>query len=371
MDVGVYMFPDEVWRHLLAVVVLLAGCTLAVTVPPTEAPPSPSAAIAVPSASPPTPSRPPSASPNLLASPSPSESASPSAISGPRQTPSATLTPVAATVPPAATASLRPTPGRVRNEGQIALADLPPGRSTFTGEAGPAPAVTTGSHETLGGAALDGADIRCVRREARSGLCVSVRIVTGLVRLENGQRYELALDSEAVADLVATGLCGATPHVVSISATQYELTVVFDRPMLHAGDCGMDAWAFTTPGTIEHVRGALGFPAPPGSYTSSSPAYAAFLTAFVSQAKVAPDCATVTFGSGWGGPIGTFDVTVAGVLDLDGNPVEPRTATVTIADEGPPRLWCVRWTRPHSGATCAGRRVGSRAPWHASRLFVP
>jgi hypothetical protein len=219
------------------------------------------------------------------------------------------------------------------------VADLPHAYSTFVGEAGPSSAVLTGSHWRINGTALSGADILCTRRSATSD-CVAVRIITDKVRLRNGSAYELVLDAEMIGTLVASGLVTATPHVVSVKATQFYLTVQFDRPMLHTGECGSpQGWTMTTPGTIENVRSsAAGFPAPLGAYSSTSAAYDVFLSAFVSQAVVSKDCTTVTFGSGWGGPTGTYDVTVVGVQDRDGNVVQPRTFDVTIADEGAPKL---------------------------------
>ncbi len=126
---------------------------------------------------------------------------------------------------------------------------------------------------------------------------------------------------------------------MSVSATQFDLTVKFDRPMLHVGDCGMESWTLSTPGTIEYVR-AFGqvFPAAVGGYTSSHAGYRDFLTAFVSAADISSDCTTVKLGSGWGAPTGTFDVTISGVEDEDGNVVQPRTFTVDIQDEGAPKL---------------------------------
>jgi hypothetical protein len=150
----------------------------------------------------------------------------------------------------------------------------------------------------------------------------------------------VVLDSDVIGSFVASGMVTATPHVVSVKATQFYLTVQFDRPMLHTGECGApQGWTMTTPGTIENVRSAAaGFPAPLGAYSSTSAAYDVFLSAFVSQAVVSADCTTVTFGSGWGGPTGKYDVTIVGVLDHDGNVVQPRTFDVTIADEGAPKL---------------------------------
>ncbi len=263
-------------------------------------------------------------------------------------TAAATVTSAAATPAPPIPRPATPAPtvapvaGPVHNEGQVIVAALARGYSTFVGEAGPAPAVTSGTHWKLNGTALAGADIRCTQKAAvppQSDLCVAVRILTDKVRLRNGAAYELVLDSDMIGSFVASGITVATPHVVSLKATQFDLVVQFDRPMLHTGDCGNGpAWSFATPGTIEHVRGASTFPAPLASYTSTDPAYRVFLSAFVSEANVSADCTTVKFGSGWGGPTGTFDISVSGVQDADGNVVQARTFTVTVPDEGAPKL---------------------------------
>ena len=260
-------------------------------------------------------------------------------------TPAPTVRPSTATVAPPPVPTAQPTAapvvsGPVRNDGQTIVADLPHPYSTFVGEAVPTSALTSGAHWRLNGTALTNADVRCTRRSDATGDCLAVRIITDKLRLRNGTSYVLVLDSELVGSFVASGLVTATPHVVSVKATQYELIVQFDRPMLHTGDCGsQQGWTMTTSGTIENVRGAsAGFPAPLGAYSSTSAAYNVFLSAFVSQAVVSADCTTVKFGSGWGGPTGTYNVTIVGVQDHDGNVVQPRTFDVTIADEGAPKL---------------------------------
>jgi len=275
--------------------------------------------------------------------PSPSANEVPASLAP--QSTAATRTPQGASPSPATTpsATAAPSPvvsGPVRNDGQVIVADLPRAYSTFIGEAGPSSPVLTGSHWRLNGTAMSGADIVCTRRVSTSGDCLAVRIITDKVRLRNSAAYELVLDADMIGTFVASGLVAATPHVVSVKATQYELSVQFDRPMLHSGECGAPVgWSLSTPGTIEYVRAAAaGFPAPLGAYSSTSPAYNAFLSAFVSQAVVSADCTTVKFGSGWGGPTGAYNVTIVGVQDHDGNVVQPRTFDVTIADEGAPKL---------------------------------
>ena len=316
-------------RRFLLVAVLAAACAPAATAPtslPATAAPSVAATSAA-TAAPTTASTAPTIVPATLA---PTE-----------QPTSAPATPVPTPVPPTPRPTAAPVTGPVHNEGQVIVADLSPGYPTFFGEAGPVPAVLMGTHWKINVTVLAGADIRCTKRPPTPGsdLCIGVRIITDKVRLRNGTPYELVLDSDMIGSFVASGISVVTPHVISLKATQFDLTVQFDRPMLHTGDCNTaPVWLFTTPGTIEHVRGSSIFPAPLASYTSSSAAYGVFLSAFVSEANLTPDCTTVKFGSGWGGPTGTFDITVSGVQDVDGNVVQPRTFTVDIADEGAPKL---------------------------------
>ena len=251
----------------------------------------------------------------------------------------------APSVRPVATPAPAPTPvPAARNEGQELRVDLPRAFSIFVGEAGGTPLVLNGAQWTLDQVALTGADIRCTARATAptlGGQCIAVRILSGRTLLANGTEYQLALAGEPIARFTATGISVATPHVVAATATQYTLTVTFDRAMSHAGDCGTTSWDFRLPGTIEHVRMGQTFPAAPASYRSPDATYQDLLTAFVSEARISADCRTVVFGSGWGGPVGTFELVVTGVADVDGNLVEPRTMVVTVADEGPPTLMFV------------------------------
>lgn len=252
--------------------------------------------------------------------------------------PTALPPPVAsAAAPTPSTVPLSPGPGPIRNDGQKILASLDRAIEWFFGEGSSAPGTSVANY-TLNGTSLAGSSLRCteVVNGGRSS-CRALEIIPSL-RLQNGVRYELALARDVLGSFVATGLVAATPHVTSVSASQYKLTVTFDRPMLHAGDCGTHAWTMGVPGTMEWTRTGLGFPAAVGGYTSSSAAYRVFLSSFVSQADLNADCTSVTFGSGWGGPIGDIDVTVSGVVDQDGNAVTPRTVRVHIDDEGLPKL---------------------------------
>jgi len=272
------------------------------------------------------------------ASPAPATPAPPDpVVVPPAPSPAVVIVP-RPSVPPATTPAPIPESAAC-NDGQEIRVDLPHPFPTFVGEAGGTPLVLSGDRWTLDRVALTGADIRCTARATVPGLsgqCVAVRILTGQALLANGQQYELSLAGEFIARFTATGLRSVTPHVVGATATQYSLTVTFDRPMSHTGDCGSTSWDFRLPGTIEYVRSGQGFPAAPASYRSPDAGYQDLLTAFVSEAKLSADCRTVVFGSGWGAPVGTFEVNVAGVTDIDGNLVEPRTIAVTVTDEGPP-----------------------------------
>jgi len=263
-------------------------------------------------------------------------SAVPTVASTPVPTPPATATP-APTERPTPVPTRTPPPGPIRNEGQKIVASIDALAWTF-GEAGGSPATNVANYR-LNGVSLAGSSLRCTSLQTAGGNsgCSRLEIIPS-IRLINGVTYELALGDMLRGGFVARDQAVATPHVVSVTATQFALTVKFDRRMLHAGDCGTYTWNFQTPGTMEFVRGAGGFPAPVGGYTSSDAGYRDFLTAFVSQADISADCTTVRFGSGWGGPIGDIDVTVSGVEDEDGNLVQPRTVRVAIADEGPPKL---------------------------------
>jgi len=249
-------------------------------------------------------------------------------------TPEPTLAPTPA---PTRAPTPTPPPGPIRNDGQRIIASLDTPLVWFFGEGGGSPATNVANYR-LNGTSLAGSMMRCTKILTNaSAACAALDFVPS-IRLVNGQRYELALLDQVLGSFVVRGLVAATPHVVSVSATQFALTVKFDRPMLHAGDCGTYTWNLVTPGTIEHVRGTGAFPAAIGSYTTTNAGYGDFFTAFVSQADISDDCTTVKFGSGWGGVIGDVDITVSGVEDIDGNLVQPRTFNVTIADEGPPKL---------------------------------
>jgi len=227
----------------------------------------------------------------------------------------------------------------VKNDGQKIIVTFDPPQPWFFGEAS-ASAATQITNYTLNGRSLAGSALRCTGTKlvGANNACFGVEIIPSM-RLVDTERYELKLQDQVLGAFTAQGLLISTPRVVSVKATQFDLTVKFDRPMLHVGECGTQSWSLGVPGTIEFVRrSAQVFPAPVGAYTSSSAAYRDFLSAFVSAADISDDCTTVKLGSGWGGPIGRFDVTVDGVEDVYGNLVQPTTVTVDVADEGLPKL---------------------------------
>jgi len=296
--------------RLLLVLALLAACAPAATAPtPTPVP------TVVPTATPTT-------------------APQPTAVLPPSPQPAQTVTPEPAPTTPSVTPPGETSP--VRNEGQKIFVTLGEPLPWFFGEGTATPATQVKNY-ALNGVTLDGSAMRCTKQGVDS--CLALEIVPATITLLNGERYDLTLQGRLLGTLFVRGLVAATPHVMSMKATQLALTITFDRPMLHVGECGTHTWSFQTAGTMEYVRApGLGFPANLGAYTTSSAAYRDFFSAFVSQADVSADCRSVTLGSGWGAPTGTFDVTVSGVKDLDGNVVVPRTLSVTIADEGAPRL---------------------------------
>ena len=223
--------------------------------------------------------------------------------------------------------------GPVDNDGQKIVA-RPEALAWIFGEGSSSPATQIANY-TLNGDSLAGSALACTKFAVGSCTALEILPTTPLV---NGRRYVLALNDMPIGTFIAHGLESAAPHVTAMSATQYELTVEFDRPMLHFGACGASPWTLSVPRTISFVRSGASFPPEAGAYTSSSDAYEQYLAAFVSEARVSDDCTSVTLRSGWGAPVGTFDVTVAGIEDHDGNVVRPATYHVTIADEGPPKL---------------------------------
>ncbi len=224
--------------------------------------------------------------------------------------------------------------GPIRNEGQKIISS-PEGLAWFIGE-GSSSIATDVKNYALNGVSLEGSSLRCTKPGPNT--CNAIEIIPASP-LRNGVTYELTLGGSPLGTFTAQGIVSVIPHVLSVKATQFSLTVAFDRPVLHAGDCGTYGRNLGIPGTMEYVRAnGTGFPAKIGSYSTTSAAYADFFRAFVSQADITGDCRTVKLGSGWGAPTGTFDVTVSGVKDESGNVVETRTFTVSIDDEGTPKL---------------------------------
>ena len=299
---------------------LLFGCAPGATLPTPTAAPAGTEPVAVATST---------VAPAVSATPAPTAVAT--------ATPEPTPTPRPAT--PRPTVEPTPEPGPVRNDGQKILVTFDPPQRWFFGEAGGSTATQVASYK-LNGASLAGSAMKCTEQKVFGGdyVCTRIEIIPA-IRLQSGERYELRLVNDLLGAFTARGLIAATPRVLSVTATQFDLTVKFDRPMLHVGDCGAQSWNLGTRGTIEYVR-ATGqvFPAPVGAYTSSNAGYRDFLSAFISEAEISADCTSVKLGSGWGSPTGTFDVTVSGVEDLYGNPVLVRTFTVDIADEGAPKL---------------------------------
>jgi len=123
------------------------------------------------------------------------------------------------------------------------------------------------------------------------------------------------------------------PYVVSASATQETLTVIFSEPMKSQLACGASGVASGPPGTIDNQRSGEAT----SSYHSADRALDETLQS-ATRATIGADCASITFLYGLSAPAGTFTVGVSSVQDLAGNSIDTarNTAQVTIRDEGPP-----------------------------------
>ncbi|HYK97806.1 MAG TPA: hypothetical protein VEU77_05380 [Candidatus Acidoferrales bacterium] len=313
-------------------VLALAACTPTATAPTPGLSAIPSASVTAPIAAATV-----TAAPTVVTGPSVS-----TVVPAATPTPAPTASPAPAATPEPATPSPAPqataSPNDIHNDGQTIIARFGTPLAWFFGEGGGSPATGVQNYR-LNGMSLARSSLRCTKQisvSANNG-CAALVIVPS-IRLVNGVTYELDLLDEPLGEFTGGGLSTVTPHVLAATATQYTLTVTFDRPMLHVGDCGTSSFALSIPGTIEFVRGLGSFPAPPGDYTSTRAGYRDFLASFVSQADISPDCRAVTFGSGWGSVTGAVDLIVAGVEDMDGNYVEPVMLPLTISDDAAPRL---------------------------------
>jgi hypothetical protein len=119
------------------------------------------------------------------------------------------------------------------------------------------------------------------------------------------------------------------PYVVSMSATQQTLTVVFSEPMRSRLTCGATGAATGPFGTIDNQATS--------PYHSADRALDETLQT-ATQATIGSDCSSATLVFGISAAAGTFAVTVASVQDLSGNTIDPtrNAGQVTIRDEGPP-----------------------------------
>lgn len=120
------------------------------------------------------------------------------------------------------------------------------------------------------------------------------------------------------------------PAIVSVTATQTALTVVFSGPMRTTLACGTTFGATdrATSGSIDdrtHYRS--------GNAVLDEALQSATL------ATINGDCAAVTFQLSAAAAAGTFTIAISGVQDRDGDAIAAgTTARVTIADEGRPRV---------------------------------
>jgi hypothetical protein len=123
------------------------------------------------------------------------------------------------------------------------------------------------------------------------------------------------------------------PFVVSASATQLTLTVIFSEPMNSQLACGAIGPPSGPLGTIDNQRS--GEAASP--YHSADRALDETLQS-ATRATIGADCASITFLYTLAAPAGTFTITVSSVQDRAGNTIDTtrNAAQVTIRDEGPP-----------------------------------
>ncbi len=118
--------------------------------------------------------------------------------------------------------------------------------------------------------------------------------------------------------------------MVSVTATQAALTVLFSEPMKTTLACG------TTFGTID--RAAAGAIDDRTHYRSSDPVFDEALQS-ASLVTINGDCASVTFQFSAHAAAGTLPLTVSAVQDQRGNVIAAGTTVrVSIADEGRPRV---------------------------------
>src|SRR5262249_44041003 len=150
----------------------------------------------------------------------------------------------AASATASASASLSATPvpsasaNDIHNEGQKILATLATPLAWFVGEGSSSPGTQVQNYR-LSGTSLAGSALHCTKflATATNNGCAALVILPSL-RLENGTSYDLTLLDQPLGSFTVDGLVQTVPHVLTAKATQYDLTVTFDRPMLHAGDCG-------------------------------------------------------------------------------------------------------------------------------------
>ena len=187
----------------------LSACVAPATAPP--AAPSSSAAMTAPTSAP-------TVTPTPLVTAVP---ATPTVV--PTSSIVATSSPTAQPTPAAPASRTPDVIGPIRNEGQKIIASVDALDWTI-GEGGGSPATNVANY-ALNGQSLAGSAMRCASYQPPGG-CSVVEFIPN-VTLVNGVTYELTLQGNPLGGFIARGLVVATPHVVSMKATQFALTVTF------------------------------------------------------------------------------------------------------------------------------------------------
>lgn len=131
----------------------------------------------------------------------------------------------------------------------------------------------------------------------------------------------------------------AGPRVVTTSATETSLTVVYSRPMKHLLGCGTKGLAAGYPGTIDGLESNI----TSRYYASADPDFDEMLGALW-EAKLNGDCTAVTFSFVHGIGPGSYPLQIVRVQDVAGNPLDPdpTVVTVTVVESGPPLMTLVQ-----------------------------
>jgi hypothetical protein len=142
---------------------------------------------------------------------------------------------------------------------------------------------------------------------------------------------------------IATTTAQAGPHIVGATATEDRVTIVYDRPMMHALACGTKGLSAGSAGTIDGLEMNI-----TSRYYTSSDQDFEEMWANLWEATLNADCTGVTFNFVHGIGPGTYPLRVVRVQDFAGRALDPdpTVVTVTVAESGPPRMNLVQFSRP-------------------------